>query len=384
MIMKTKLKSESGAALLVVLFLIMVITIISTGFIARSDVELACGDNMVTSVQMDSLVRSGLEHAKGLILNPQDADGWYWQGDTDQQLAGGGDDYYDVNVVQAANLQYSVQCDAYRLNGGERTAERNLSADVRLDPFIAYYQLTRQDLSSRIEIGGDVYCGDSLVNYATIKGDVYCAKSITNTIYGSITGSRNSFVTSAPVTVPAISYQDFDGYYYIGSNMYSVGVVSSPLVNANLGPTAGNPAGIYYRDGSIDLEGTININGMLVVKDDLKICENAVVNVTAVKNFPAIVVGHDLNFENLSTRLTANGFVKVDHHIDMQNKFGASLTVNGALYVLGDGIRNTTGCSVNIIGNDQRAALEVWPSAGVPLRWSPAAGAIYKNIERVE
>ena len=383
--MKTKLinKNGSGAALLVVLFLIMVITIISTGFIAQSDVELACGDNMTTSVQIDSLVRSGLEHAKGLILNPQDADGWYWQGDTNQQLAGGGDDYYDVNVVQAANLQYSVQCDAYRLNGGERIAERSLAADVRLDPFIAYWQSAAQYLSSRVNIDGDVYFGDSLANYAAINGDVYGAKSITN--YGSITGSRNSYVTLAPVTVPAISYQDFDGYYYIGSDMYTVGIIgSSPLVSATLGPTAGNPAGIYYYDGSIDLKGSININGMLVVKSDLKICENAVVNITAVKNFPAIVVGHDLSFENLSTSLTANGFVKVDNHIDMRDKFGASLTVNGALYVLGNGIMNTAGCSVSIVGNHQRAALQVWPSAGVPLRWSPAAGAIFKNIERVE
>jgi len=54
-----------GAALLVVLFVGMIITILSLGFLSLSNGELASGQNKVIRIQ---LAESGLEHAKGLIL----------------------------------------------------------------------------------------------------------------------------------------------------------------------------------------------------------------------------------------------------------------------------------------------------------------------------
>ena len=93
---KTSIK---GAALLVVLFIVMLITISSLGFLSRSNVELATGQNMALRIQMDYLAESGLEHAKGLILNPQDISSEYWTGATSQQLVAG-NDYYDIAVVR--------------------------------------------------------------------------------------------------------------------------------------------------------------------------------------------------------------------------------------------------------------------------------------------
>ena len=49
-----------GVALLVVLFIVMAITITALGFVTQSDVELACGQNMVLHKQMDYLAESGL------------------------------------------------------------------------------------------------------------------------------------------------------------------------------------------------------------------------------------------------------------------------------------------------------------------------------------
>ena len=86
-----------------VLFIVMVITVLSLGFLSRSDVELACGRNMVLRTQMDYLAESGLEHARGLILNPQDVAAEYWTGAAGQQLVAGSDDYYDVEVIRDSN-----------------------------------------------------------------------------------------------------------------------------------------------------------------------------------------------------------------------------------------------------------------------------------------
>ena len=62
---------RSGAALLVVLFIIMAVTVLSLGFLVQSDVELACGQNMILRTQMDYTAESGIEHGKGLILIPR-------------------------------------------------------------------------------------------------------------------------------------------------------------------------------------------------------------------------------------------------------------------------------------------------------------------------
>jgi type II secretory pathway component PulK len=71
---KRNTADKKGVALLVVLFIVMTITILSLGYLSRSDVELVCGRNMILRTQMDYLVESGLEHARGLILNPQNVE----------------------------------------------------------------------------------------------------------------------------------------------------------------------------------------------------------------------------------------------------------------------------------------------------------------------
>ena len=64
----------------------MVITVLALGYLSKSDVELACGANMQLKSKTDYLAESALEHAKGLILNPQEVSGEYFTGSTSQQV----------------------------------------------------------------------------------------------------------------------------------------------------------------------------------------------------------------------------------------------------------------------------------------------------------
>ena len=113
---RTKYKSRHGVVLLVVLILIMVITVLSLGFLSRSDVELACGRNMVLREQTDYLAESGLEQAKGLILRPQDVEDEYYTGATGLQLSDGSNDFYDVFVEQDStdHCNYIIDSNAYK------------------------------------------------------------------------------------------------------------------------------------------------------------------------------------------------------------------------------------------------------------------------------
>lgn len=376
-----------GVALLVVLCIVMAVTVLSLGYLSRSDVEVACSQNMVLRSQMDYLAESGLEHARGLILNPQNVTAEYWSGATQQQLVAGSDDYYDVDVVKLGECNYQINSIAYRKKGSEQIGRSSLQAELRLDPCIVYWQTNWQSISSAVTINGDVYCADNLAVEGIVNGDVFAAGSITD--FNNVLGQKNAFVTDAPVTAPGLDYSDFASSYYIGSTAYSVGIISTDELNGvTLGPTMSNPAGVYYRDGSLNLNGNVHINGMLVVKENVAIGQNANVTITAVKNFPALLVDVDIIMDdsndpndNAARSLSITGLAQAGGQIDMADKMGSSIDVFGALYVLGGGIVNTSGCSVNITASPDRAAIAVWPS-GTEKRWSCAAAAFFKNIQR--
>jgi len=376
--------ARRGYALVVVLLIIMAIAILSMGFLARSDVELACGENMIIKTQMDYLAESALEHAKGLILNPQDVASEYWTGAARQQLFAGSD-YYDVNVTKLGELNYQITGTAYREKGGEQVGRSSLKAQLRLNPCIVYWQSDNQDVSSSVIVTGDAYFGNDVTNYGMIYGDVYSAKTITNVLPGQIQGQKYPNVSQAPCNTPGISYSNFSSTYYIGANSYSVGNITPGDYNSlSLSPSGTNPAGIYYCNGNLNLKNnaTVNCTGTLVVNGDLTIQDSGNVTIQAVKNFPALIVGHDLSMQAANTNLSVTGYTQVDHHIDMHSKSGNSVKIYGALYVFGDGLKNTNGCSLSVAGMPNKACLAIWSSGSNLTRWSPAAGAFFKEIKR--
>ncbi len=377
--MRYETKNKSGAVLLVVLFVVMVITTLSLGFLSRSDVQLAFGRNMVLHSQMDYLAESGLEQAKGLILNPQEVASQYWTGETQQQLSPGSADFYDVTVSKLSQGNYEIVSTAYRDSQGQRIGQSSLQAELRLDPCIAYWQSLREPISEEVTIEGDIYCDDDLAILGSVNGDVYSSGAVAGWPTGQIHEN-----TTPPIALPGLEYSDFDTSYYIGDDQYLVHEIASGRYEGLvLEPSAGNPAGIFYVDGILDLEGVAEISGTLVIKDNLRLYDNAEVVITAVKNFPALIVGHDVTIEKESTSLSITGLAQIGNHIDMRNMLGSSLSVTGALCILGDGIKNTSGCTVNITADHEQAAIEIWYAETDTLqRWGPAADAFYKAIGR--
>ncbi len=321
--------------MLVVLFIVMAITILSLGFLSRSDVELACGQNMLLRTQMDYLAESGLEHAKGLILNPQDIDlesGTFQA--TGQQLDPNSSDYYNIGVIRDPNdrCNYNIDCNSYRQTDGETIGRSSLTAELRLDPCIAYWVGTDTTISERITINGDVYCDGNLSNSGIINGDVFAAGNISGT---SIQGLLSEDLTAGPVDWPSVQLSDFIwGSYYIGSDAYWGEYISDYHHPAgNFTPSTSNPAGVRYR-GGLSLQGDVNIEGTLVVGSGGLIVKNTNNVISSTKNFPALIVDGDLKI--LSGFLRINGLAIVEGEILLSSN-STELTVTGALFVR-DGI----------------------------------------------
>jgi hypothetical protein len=372
---------RKGVALITVLLIVMAITVLSLGFLSRSDVELACGENVILRQQMDYLAESGLEHARGLILNPQDVSSQYWQGQTAQQIAVG-DDYYDVTVVRddPNYCNYLITSSAYRLKAGKQIGRSSLTAELRLDPCIALRVGATWTSEQQTTVNGDVYCYGDMQGVGHINGDAFASGNITvNTV-----GHKNPLVAQAPVVWPGLVRSDFSTAYYIGSTAYSTVIVSSKNHPAgSFGPSAGNPAGIRYCSGDVNLPGGVNITGMLVVDGNLAITgvDNTI---TAVKNFPALLVGGELIMKNSGT-LAINGLVQLNKRVLFAaGAENAHLDVLGALFIQKgdiDGLSSLLN-SVKVTAAPAIASVQVWPQPGNPRRWSPAGGAFFKSIGR--
>jgi len=367
-----------------VLFIVMAITILSLGFVSRSDVELACGQNMLMKTQIDYLAESGLEHAKGLILNPQDVAGsGYWGGGTNLQLTSG-NDFYDVQIDRDSNdlCNYIIDCDSFRLEGTEKIGLSRLHAVLRIDPCIAYWVGSDTTVLPGMTINGDVYCGVTLTNNGTIDGDAFATGAINGT--NTPTGRKNDSITTGyPVAWPNISSSDFSSTYYIGENNYSVDIPDDPDALVDSFPAfETNRAGILYCPDDANMPGGATINGTLVVAGDLTVSGTNNF-ITAEPNFPALIVDGQIIMKDNSS-LVINGLAQVQGPITFDpTGINADLQVIGGLFINTGGIGGITSGSVNIIADPAIASIETWPpSGGAPKRWSPAAGAFFKSIER--
>ncbi len=346
-----------GVALLAVLLIVMAVTVISLGILARSTTELASGQNMALRVAMDQLAASGLEHARGLTLNPQDLDlveldptGTYWAGATGQ-LDEDSDDYYDVTVERDESdpndlCNYTIQSEAYRLSDDDKIGRSQLSASLRLDPAIGLWAGTSTSIPPGLAIYGDVRCGGTLTNYGTIDGDVF-----SNGLTGTITGQSKT-TTDLSLTWPSLAVVDFTD-----PSHYTVQTLSSGTLSSDLGPHA--PARVFHRNGDLTVSDAVTVDGMLLVDGDLTIRGNDV-TLSAAKNMPAVYVTGNLVVEDVDN-LAIAGLVAVDG--DIRVSAGASgIRVVGGVFLRGD-ITETIGDSS---GNDYAYlyGMPAWDSTG--------------------
>jgi cytoskeletal protein CcmA (bactofilin family) len=341
--------TRDGVALLVVLFIIMVITVVSLGYLSRSDVELACGQNMILRTNMDYLAESGLEHARGLILNPQDIDSEYWTGDTGQQLVAGSDNYYDLEVFldPMDYCNYIIDCNAYRLKMGERTGFSSIRANLRLDPCIAFWTGADTGILNGVTINGDVFCDSSLTSAGTLNGDVFA-----ETYNGSKTG-RHELVEDLSLSWPRITVTDFTSNYDI------VNISSGSISGQTLGSL--EPVRVCYCNGNLELAGNVQINGMLLIDGDLVVRNNQNV-ITAAKNLPAIFITGDLKI-TAGGGLEVTGLAVVGGDVQV-NADTNGVNILGGLFIQGTLIETTSDSS----GNNNEGVLYGSPS------WQPSGG----------
>ncbi|MEN6337932.1 MAG: LamG domain-containing protein [Phycisphaerales bacterium] len=307
-----------------VLIIVLAITIIATGFIARTDVELACGENMLMGVQMNHLAESALEHARVMLLEPQEATTSYWTGGSGIQLVWPSPDYYDVSVALDTSdatdyCRYNVACEAYRKRNGQKVGRYGLSAVVRLDPAIGLWTSVDTTLRPNWVLHGDMRTLGTIINQAataSLDGDVF-ATTLTGTCVGQKRAYADVSLTWPPVT----------GTY-----------VKPPTASTNITTTTltTNPGftKIWRRAGDLALGGGVTVQGMLLVTGNLTVTGSGS-RIAAGKNLPALYVGGDLVLED-ANNLSIEGLTVVAGNLRLRSnasgiKFTGGLCLGGTI-----------------------------------------------------
>jgi len=384
---------RNGFALIVVLLIVATISILSLGYATKADRELSFGENVEVRMQMDYLLQTGLNYGKSLVMNPQNVStgsNGYWEGGSGLQMEGGSD-YFDVAVSHASGgstkkCSYEISCEAYRDAGDDNIiATRGISGELRLDPCIGYVQLNDNMIGTNVTVNGDMYCDMDLQVLGVIQGDLFSVGAVTWS-GSNITGSITTGVAECPVSIPSLQIADYATEYYIGSQSYAVEVIDPNGGDGNLElePSAGNPAGIFYCDDHLDLKGVTEITGTLVVNGDLRINDNAV-TITAVKNFPALLVGNNIDVITGESAVDVTGLTQIGGSVALNGEDDCVLNFTGALHILDGMIENSDGLdtSVNITADPMAAALKTWSNGGNTVTyWMPAGDAYFKRIAR--
>lgn len=123
--------------MLVVLFIVMAISVIASGFIARSDTALASGRNFCIRNEADYAAWGGLESARALVQDPNTLSTVTfpvtWQLDAASAI------YYDLQVGAAAAAAdpnvyvYAVESCGYKRVDGENRTSSTWYGNLRYD-----------------------------------------------------------------------------------------------------------------------------------------------------------------------------------------------------------------------------------------------------------
>jgi len=344
-----------GIALLMVLLIVMAITILSLGFLARADVELSCGENMALRMQMDQLADSALEHAKGLLLHPQSATSDYWRGATLRQLIETSKDYYDVNVIRDATdyCTYDITCEAYRLKDARKVGLSRLSAEFRFDPCIALWTGSDMMFQAAWSIRGDIRAAGRVVNLGAagaIAGDVFSAG-----LTGSATGADKPLAMLSLAWPPVTpGYLNPDPAYLSPCAISSTGTLSDTTLQ---------PPRIWSYSGDLVIGNNVRIEGMLLVDGNV-IINGSGSTMNGPKNLPALYVSKNLVLRG-GNNLQINGLAVVDGNV-LIGADSTGIGVLGGLFAKGQIAETAVDSSGN--GNDAVIySRPVWRPAGNPM-----------------
>jgi hypothetical protein len=174
-------------------------------------------------------------------------------------------------------------------------------------------------------------------------------------------------VTQVPTTASVNHY--YPNYNVNGVSGTATLLVLTSLTNETRGPTAGNPAGIYYALGNVDLNGGVKINGTLIMAGGGELRVQGTGNsITPLRYFPAVVADGNINIKQNNTTLDLAGLTYTGGSIiRMGSGADYNLNINGVLLFSGATPTIDPNVKVKVIYDRYKASVPSLTGATKPV-----------------
>jgi hypothetical protein len=335
-------------ALMLVVAAVAAATVLSYAVLANTSTNARVAETSTLIAQADALAESGVNYAIYNLAYPANAPaytGSYWGGTSSPVSLGSSvPGTFSVTVSGASGGPYTIVSTASVPGEDGSPVARQVTAVVAIATgFGAPNQAagfngpltvgSNWTINGQLNVSGAV----SLTSGATVDGSIVATSLSLNgaTAPTSFTQLASSAVLSSPTT-----HTDYTTYVQNGVTYSATLLTTDPAAGTVLGPTANNPAGIYYTSGrSPNLKG-VTINGSLLVKGTtatVTVKTGTTNTITPVAGYPGLVVDNTVTMNSTNSQLTVNGLMYAGAGVIRSgtDNTGSNLTVNGALMVPG-------------------------------------------------
>ncbi len=363
-------------ALMLVVPVVALAAVLAYAVLDNTGMQQQISANAAAIAQADCLAESGVNYAMYNLQHPSYAPtytGSFWSGPSGSiSLGASVPGTFNVSASQASGI-YTITSTGTMTGPTGTTISRTIVATVKIamqavNPNQAAGINGNVTLGSNMKVTGDIRTtGTVTLNTgSTVTGDVYAPTLVLN---GGTESSSFVQTTSTGVTVAPTAVTDYRTYTYNGTTYSATLLTTDPAAGTTLGPTATNPAGIYYAQGrNMNLNG-VTINGTLLVDKTgatgggVTVTGSAANTITPMSGFPGLVVQAGITVSGSNRSLTVNGLTWANTGITGSGtQTGSSITVNGSLLIPGTAGIGAYNGALNLNYNAQNVSVSNFSS----------------------
>jgi hypothetical protein len=343
---------KTGMALLMVTVAVAVATVLGYAVLANTNTGARIAETATLAAQADSLAESGINYAEYNLEHPDLAPaftGSFWPGASGVSIDASVPGTFSVVVTDLGSTapqteSYNIASTASIPAPDGTGVNRQVTVVVLMStgfgmPGAAGGFNGPLTLGANVNVTGDLHVQGAV---SLASGDVIDGSVIATALNPGGATNPGSFIqlSASTTSCSPTTHIDYTTYSQAGVTYAATLLATDPTAGTVLGPTAANPAGIYYAlNRNVNLNG-VTINGSLIVKNGGVVVKGSEPNtITAAQGYPALVVDNQLAVNSTNRQLTVNGLVYAGQGVagTGSSNTGSVLTINGSLLVPGSG-----------------------------------------------
>jgi hypothetical protein len=338
-----------GVALLLVVTVVGIASVMGLALLSMSRLQSQAGSAVAKAASADALAESGVNLALFYLQNPKmapvlNSDG-YWPGQSNITLGADVPGSVDVTVTPAGGDLYDIVSVGTMNSSAAQGPARTVRVRVRVNTgFAAPYAAAFTGpvtIPNGVRVIGDLQTPGQLTvgTLGRVEGRALVPVWPIVQFLGVLHATVITAVEQANQIPRAEDLHDYRTYTFNGATGHAE-QVPQVLADCTLGPTATNPAGVYWAQGDLELNGQVRINGTLLVRGGRLTVRAGEAVINPLASMPGLIVDQDVRLQLAAggETLVVNGLAWIGGGIGRSGTAGnGRIEISGALIMSGGG-----------------------------------------------